>query len=52
MPRLQGSGRGDQHVRVIVRIPKKLSVVQKDLVERLSKVEDKSLFDRLKDKLG
>ncbi len=48
---LQGSGRGDQHVRVIVDIPKKLDKKQKELLEEYSKIEDKgsnSLFERIK----
>jgi len=52
---LQASGRGDQHVRVIIQTPKKLSGRQKEMLEQLSKIEDKplkGLFDKIKDKLG
>jgi len=51
LPRLQGSGRGDEHVRVIVQIPKKLNKKQKEIVEQLSKVEDKpdsGIWDKIK----
>ncbi|MCX6695693.1 MAG: molecular chaperone DnaJ [Candidatus Altiarchaeota archaeon] len=53
MPRMGSSGRGDQHVRAVVQIPKKLSGKQKELIQQLSNVEDKQggLFDRLKDNL-
>ena len=53
--RLRGSGRGDQHVRVIVQIPKKLSGNQKELLAQLSKIEDKpekNLFDKFRESLG
>jgi len=37
MPRLQGSGRGDLHVRVIVDVPTKLTKEQKKLLADLAK---------------
>lgn len=39
MPRLRGSGRGDQVVRVLVWTPTKLSREEKDAFERLREVE-------------
>lgn len=35
VPHLRGRGRGDQYVRVLVRIPEKLSREQKDILEQL-----------------
>lgn len=35
MPHLQGRGRGDMYVKVIVGVPKKLSKEQKQLIEKL-----------------
>lgn len=40
MPRLQRSGKGDEMVRVVIEVPKKLSKKQKELLEELGK-EDK-----------
>jgi len=51
IPRLQGSGRGDEHVQIIVEVPKKLNRRQKELVEEFAKVEDKpggNIWDRIK----
>lgn len=36
-PRLQGRGRGDLYVKVLVNVPKKLSRTQKDLLSRLKR---------------
>jgi molecular chaperone DnaJ len=36
MPRLQGAGRGDLYVRVLVEVPRKLSRKQKELLKALS----------------
>jgi len=55
LPRLGRKGRGDEHVRVMVEIPKKLSKKQRELIEQLAKVEDKpgeNIWDRMKDALG
>jgi curved DNA-binding protein len=37
MPHLKGRGKGDAYVRVVVKVPKKLSSKQKELVEDLAK---------------
>jgi molecular chaperone DnaJ len=51
LPRLQGQGRGDMHVKVKVYIPKKMSSKQKELIKKLSEVEDKpgeGIFEKIK----
>jgi len=60
--RLDGRGRGDQHVLVTIRVPKKLSASQRDAVQRLAEVldapasapnkDEKGFFDRLRDFFG
>ncbi|MFH1835924.1 MAG: molecular chaperone DnaJ [Methanobacteriota archaeon] len=55
MPHLRGSGRGDQHVRVNIETPKKLSSKMREIFEGLAKEEekqDKGILEKLKDKLG
>ena len=42
IPRLRGSGRGDQYVRVVVEIPTNLSKRQKELLEEFGKLEKQS----------
>jgi molecular chaperone DnaJ len=44
IPHLHGHGRGDQHVRVIVKIPTRLSEKEKDLLREFAKLkrEDKN----------
>ncbi|OGP53447.1 MAG: integrase [Deltaproteobacteria bacterium RBG_13_52_11] len=37
IPHLKGKGKGDAYVRIVIRIPKKLTSKQKELVEGLSK---------------
>jgi molecular chaperone DnaJ len=58
MPHLHGHGQGDQHVRVVVKTPKKLTSEQKKLLEELANSgEDfsrsgkggKGFFDKMKD---
>ncbi len=54
VPALHGRGRGDQHVLVQVRTPRKLNPEQRDLLERLAEFDgdetnDRGLFDRVKD---
>lgn len=60
IPRLRGIGRGDQHVKILVEVPKKLSARQKELLrefarengEDLSFPEQKGFFNKVKDALG
>ena len=40
MPRLRGYGRGDLHVRIVVKTPKKLSKEEKALFQRLAELEN------------
>lgn len=57
IPRLQGSGRGDQIVRVQVIVPTNLNDKQKQLLKEFGKtlgqsnfqVKDKSFFERVKE---
>ena len=42
MPSLRGGGRGDQHVRIFVEIPKNLNKKQKELLEKYKEISDKS----------
>ncbi len=41
IPHLRGSGRGDEYVRLIVRLPEKLTVDQKRILEEYRQVEKK-----------
>lgn len=59
IPRLDGRGRGDQHVILTVRVPKKMNAAQKEAVRKLAEVfdggsgeptrDERSFFDRLRD---
>ncbi len=54
IPHLQGHGRGDQHVQVLVEIPRNLVGREKDLIKELMQIqnekrENKSIFDRVKE---
>ncbi|GAB6180059.1 molecular chaperone DnaJ [Desulfotomaculum defluvii] len=57
IPYLNGSGRGDQHVRVKVVTPTKLNEKQKELLREFSKVggektpkgSEKNIFEKMKD---
>lgn len=52
IPHLEGVGVGDQHVRVVVETPQRLSEEERELLEKLGKLEDyknKSIFDRIRD---
>ena len=50
LPRMQGRGTGDLFVSVKVRIPKKLSAEQKELLRKFATTEEKSkgFFSKLK----
>lgn len=59
IPRLRGYGQGDQHVKVVVKIPKKLSNKQKELLREYAKLagedvaaEEKGFLNKMKDALG
>lgn len=39
-PRFQGKGNGDEYVRVIVKIPERLTTDQKELWQKLYEVKD------------
>ena len=56
VPRLNGRGRGDEHVVVVIEVPKKLNARQKELLRELAALEEKhvsperkSFVDKLKD---
>lgn len=42
IPKLHGSGRGDQLVEIIIKVPKKLNRRQKELLEDYQKIENES----------
>ncbi len=55
VPRLRGMGQGDQHVKVVVVTPSKLSEEQKELLRQFASLEgeetheqEQSFFDRVK----
>ncbi len=54
IPHLQGSGQGDEYVKVSVSVPRKLTPRQRELIEELRKHEEKpeSLFGRMKSRFG
>ena len=62
VPRLDGRGKGDQHVLLTVRVPKKMNAAQRDAVEKLADAfgsesgtptkDEKGFFERLKDFVG
>ncbi|PKM83546.1 MAG: molecular chaperone DnaJ [Firmicutes bacterium HGW-Firmicutes-13] len=60
IPRLRGVGRGDQHVKIIVEVPQKLTSRQKEILkqfaqesgEDLSFLEQKGIFGKFKDAFG
>lgn len=55
---LQGRGRGDQYVKVIVEVPKNLTAEQKNLLKEFDDsakgkyTKQKGFFDKIKDALG
>ncbi len=57
IPSLDGRGRGDQRVTVVVKTPTHLTAEERELLERLAEIEgdgtrDRSLLDRVRDILG
>ncbi|QEU46714.1 molecular chaperone DnaJ [Schleiferilactobacillus harbinensis] len=58
VPKLQGSGNGDEHVRVQVITPKNMNPKQREALEAFSaaggdkiKPQEKNLFEKMRDKL-
>ncbi|NLM45214.1 MAG: molecular chaperone DnaJ [Firmicutes bacterium] len=56
IPHLRGFGTGDQHVRVVVKVPKKLSPKQKELLREFARLsgeqvdtEEKGFIHKMKD---
>jgi molecular chaperone DnaJ len=52
LPELEGSGRGDQLVRVFIEVPEKLTDRQKELLREFEAIEkkrsgDKSFFEKI-----
>jgi molecular chaperone DnaJ len=49
LPRLEGRGKGDEFVRIKIKVPKKLNAEQKELLRKFSEhsPSKKGLFDRL-----
>ncbi|MFQ5950890.1 MAG: molecular chaperone DnaJ [Candidatus Geothermarchaeales archaeon] len=56
MPRMNGYGRGDEHVRVVAKTPEKLTREQRELFETLAELEgwhpSKGVFRKLSDQIG
>jgi molecular chaperone DnaJ len=59
VPKLRGSGRGDQLVVINVEIPKRLNAEQRELFEKLAtslgsevRPQERGFFDRIKEALG
>lgn len=59
IPRLQGTGRGDQHVRVAIETPTELTREQRELLERFAAIsneethpQSKSFFEKVRELFG
>jgi molecular chaperone DnaJ len=59
IPHLHGSGRGDQHVRVVLETPQDLSRQQRELLEKFAEIsgeqthpQSKSFFDKVRELFG
>lgn len=59
IPHLRGYGSGDQHIKVVVNIPRKLSAKQKELLREYANLSgekvlmpEKGIIDKMKDALG
>ena len=59
IPRLQGTGRGDQHVRVAIETPTELTREQRELLERFASIsneethpQSKSFFEKVRELFG
>lgn len=59
IPFIRGNGRGDQYVKVVVEVPRKLNEKQKEILREFAELsgddyheQRKSFFDKMKDALG
>ena len=59
LPNLRGNGRGDQQVKVMIKVPTKLSPRERELLQELAALEQaesvggqKGIFDRIKGEWG
>lgn len=59
LPKLQGHGRGDQRVRLVIKVPTKLTARERELLQELAALEQanqqeeqKGIFDRIREKWG
>jgi molecular chaperone DnaJ len=59
IPHLRGSGRGDQYVKVVIDVPKKLNEKQKELLREFAEIsgdeaceQRKNFFEKMKGALG
>jgi len=57
VPSLEGEGMGDEYVTAVVRIPKRLTPEQRELIEKLAEHDgeepaERGIFDRVKDIFG
>lgn len=46
VPRLDGRGRGDQHVQIVVAVPKALSAREEELIRQLAEIQDEKVKDK------
>ena len=46
VPRLDGRGRGDQHVQVVVAVPKTLTPKEEELIRQLAELQDEKVRDK------
>ncbi len=51
MPKLGGHGRGDQIVRVVVDVPKKLTQKQRELLEEFARLSGDDVAKSFKEKI-
>lgn len=46
VPRLDGRGRGDQHVQLVVAVPSSMTAREEELVRQLAEIQDEKVRDR------
>ena len=46
LPRIHGTGKGDQIVRVVVEVPKRLTREQREIVKRLKALDDPAMYPK------